>query len=85
MDLDAKNIKEILHNSLVKSVKMLITEPVVFTFGLWIAFAWCVTFLFLSIIPITFEEKRGWSEGVVGLPYISLCIGVTIAFAANFL
>jgi hypothetical protein len=44
-----------------------------------------VTFVFLSVIPITFEEKRGWSEGVAGLPYISLCIGVTIAFAANFL
>jgi MFS family permease len=85
MNLDAKNIKEMLHNSSVKSVKMLITEPVVFTFGLWIAFAWCVTFLFLPIILITFEEKRGWSEGVAGLPYISLYIGVTIAFAANFL
>ena len=47
--------------------------------------AWFVTFLFLSVIPITFEEKRGFSEGVAGLPYISLCIGITIGFAANFL
>jgi MFS family permease len=66
MDLEAKDIKEMLHNSSVKAVHMLITEPVVFAFGLWIAFAWCVTFLFLSVIPITFQEKRGWSEGVAG-------------------
>jgi len=59
MDLDAKNIKEMLHNSSVKAVKMLITEIVVFAFGLWIAFAWCVTFLFPSVLPITFEEKLG--------------------------
>lgn len=85
MDLEAKDIKEMLHNSSVKAVHMLITEPVVFAFGLWIAFAWCVTFLFLSVIPITFQEKRGWGEGVARLPYISLCIGVTIGFAANFL
>lgn len=85
MDLEAKDIKEMLHNSSVKAVHMLVTEPVVFAFGLWIAFAWFVTFLFLSVIPITFQEKRGWSEGVSGLPYISLCIGVTIGFAANFL
>lgn len=84
MDLEAKNIKEMLHNSSVKAVKMLVTEPVVFAFGLWIAFAWCVTFLFLSVIPITFQEKHGWSEGVSGLPYISLCIGVTIGFGMNF-
>lgn len=66
MDLEAKDIKEMLHNSSVKAVHMLVTEPVVFAFGLWIAFAWCVTFLFLSVIPITFQEKRGWSEGVAG-------------------
>lgn len=85
MDLEAKDLKEMLHNSSVKAVKMLATEPVVFAFGLYIAFAWFVTFLFLSVIPITFQEKRGWSEGVGGLPYISLCIGVTIAFALNWL
>jgi MFS family permease len=85
MDLEAKDLKEMLHNSSVKAVHMLATEPVVFAWGLFIAFAWFVTFLFLSVIPITFEEKRGWSEGVAGLPYISLCIGTTIGFAANFL
>jgi MFS family permease len=85
MDLEAKNIKEMLHSSSIKAVHLLVTEPVVFAFGLWIAFAWFITFLFLSVIPITFQEKRRWSAGVAGLPYISLCIGVTIGFAANFL
>ncbi|KAK5019531.1 putative MFS transporter [Cryomyces antarcticus] len=85
MDLEALSLKEMLHSSSVKAVQMLVTEPVVFAFGLWIAFAWGVTFIFLSVIPITFSQKRGWSEGVSGLPYISLCIGLTIAFAANFL
>jgi MFS family permease len=85
MDLEAGNLKEMLHNSSIKAIHMLVTEPVVFAFGIWIAFAWFLTFLFLSVIPITFEEKRGWSEGIAGLPYISLCIGVTLAFACNFL
>lgn len=84
-DLEAPGIKHMLHNSSVKAVKMLFTEPVVFAFGLWIAFAWFLTFLFLSVIPITFQEKRGWNEGVSGLPYISLCLGTTIGFAFNFL
>jgi MFS family permease len=33
MDLEAKNINEMLHNSSVKAVKMLITEPVVLLSG----------------------------------------------------
>lgn len=85
MDLEARDIKDMLHNSSVKAVHMLVSEPVVFAFGLWIAFAWFVTFLFLSVIPITFEDKRNWNEGIAGLPYISLCIGTTIGFLANFL
>jgi MFS family permease len=84
-DLEAPDIKTMLHNSSVKAFKMLATEPVVFFFGLWISFAWFLTFLFLSVIPITFQEKKGWSEGMAGLPYISLCIGTTVGFALNFL
>ncbi|CAI7596488.1 unnamed protein product [Penicillium glandicola] len=83
-DIEAPGIKHMLHNSSVKAVKMLFTEPVVFAFGLWISFAWFLTFLFLSVIPITFQEKRGWNEGVSGLPYIALCLGTTIGFGLNF-
>ncbi|KAF2721532.1 MFS general substrate transporter [Polychaeton citri CBS 116435] len=85
VDLASSSLKDMLHEASVKSIRMLVTEPVVFAFGIWIAFAWFLTFLFLSVIPITFAEKRGWNEGVSGLPYISLCIGTTIAFVFNFL
>ncbi|KAJ6185161.1 hypothetical protein N7519_006462 [Penicillium mononematosum] len=40
-DIEAPGIKHMLHNSSVKAVKMLFSEPVVFAFGLWISFA-CV-------------------------------------------
>lgn len=79
-DIYTPDIKSMLKASSVKAIKMLFTEPVVFSFGLWIAFCWGVTFMFLSVIPITFSEKRGWSEGVSGLPYISLAIGCTIGW-----
>ncbi|KAF7712068.1 MFS-type transporter [Penicillium ucsense] len=83
-DLVAPGIKEMLHSSSVKAIQMLFSEPVVFAFGLWISFAWFLTFLFLSAIPITYQEKRGWGEGVSGLPYIALCVGTTLGFALNF-
>lgn len=68
-DLNARSLKELLHESSIKAIHMLLTEPVVFLFGLWIAFAWTITFLFLSVIPITFQEKRGWGEGVGKSPH----------------
>ncbi|KAK2615493.1 hypothetical protein N8I77_002243 [Diaporthe amygdali] len=84
-DIYTPDIKSMLKASSVKAIHMLVTEPVVFSFGLWIAFCWGVTFMFLSVIPITFTEKRGWSEGVSGLPYISLAIGTTLAWMAHHL
>lgn len=82
-DINTPTLKAMLKASSVKAIKMLATEPVVFAFGLWIAFCWFLVFLFLSVIPITFSDKRGWSEGISGLPYISLCIGVTLGYAAH--
>ncbi|ETS86131.1 hypothetical protein PFICI_04156 [Pestalotiopsis fici W106-1] len=84
-DIYTPNLKAMLKASSVKAIRMLVTEPVVFAFGLWIAFCWAVVFLFLSVIPITFSEKRGWSEGVSGLPYISLGIGTFLGWAAHHL
>lgn len=83
MDFATPDVKTMLKASSVKAVQMLCTEGVVFAFGLWIAFSWFIVFLFLSVIPITFETKRGWNEGVAGLPYISLVIGVTLGWIAN--
>lgn len=82
-DLQTSSVKDMLNTSCVKAIHMLATEPVVFAFGLWIGFCWFVVFLFLSVIPITFSTKRGWSEGVAGLPYISLCIGVTLGYIVH--
>ncbi|KAK8054822.1 fructose facilitator [Apiospora rasikravindrae] len=84
-DILTPSLQSMLKASSVKAIHMLVTEPVVFAFGFWIAFCWAVTFMFLSVIPITFQEKRGWSEGVSGLPYISLAIGTTLGWAAHHL
>ncbi|PIB03020.1 putative MFS-type transporter [Cercospora beticola] len=84
-EIETPSLQSMLKASSVKAFKMLATEPVVFAFGLWIAFCWFVVFLFLSVIPITFTEKRGWNEGVSGLPYISLAIGTTLGWAAHHL
>jgi MFS family permease len=84
-DIYTPDVKSMLRASSVKAIHMLVTEPVVFAFGLWIAFCWAVVFLFLSVIPITFQEKRGWSGGVGGLPYISLGVGTFLGWASHHL
>lgn len=83
--LIAPDVKTMLYSSSVKAVYMLCTESVVFFFGLWIAFTWFLTFLFLSVIGITYTDKKGWNVGMSGLPYIGLALGCTAAYGCNFL
>lgn len=84
MELESDSISQLFRDSSLRAFKLLFREPVVFLFGFWIAFAWGLVFLFLSAIPIAFQENRGWSEGNSGLPYISLIIGCFIGFGTGF-
>jgi MFS family permease len=84
LELEAQSVKDLLKQSCTRAIKLLIAEPVLFCFGFWIAFAWGITFLFLSVIPLTFQGNHGWSEGNAGLPYIALIIGCIIGFATDF-
>lgn len=60
LELEAQSVKQLLRQSCTRSIKLLLAEPVLFLFGFWIAFAWGITFLFLSVIPLTFEGNHGW-------------------------
>ncbi|GAA6031621.1 hypothetical protein JCM8097_006553 [Rhodosporidiobolus ruineniae] len=83
MELEHENVKDLLRESCTRAFKLLIGEPVVLAFGLWIAYAWGITFLFLSAIPLAFTTVRGWSEGNTGLAYIPLIIGCFIGFGTS--
>ena len=38
--------------------------------------------MFFAAIPIVFEGTRGWSQGIAGLPFIGVAIGVCLAVSA---
>ncbi|GAA5844274.1 hypothetical protein JCM3766R1_002894 [Sporobolomyces carnicolor] len=83
IELENESVKDLLKTALTRSVILLVKEPVVLSFGLWIAYAWGITFLFLSAIPLCFQNNHGWSEGIGGLPYIALIIGCFLGFGTS--
>ncbi|KAL7416407.1 MFS general substrate transporter [Mrakia frigida] len=82
-DLESESVKDLLTKSSTRAIKLLIGEPVLFLFGFWIAMAWGITFLFLSVIPLTFAGNHGWSEGNAGLPYFGLMFGCVVGFVTG--
>ncbi|TIC55684.1 MFS general substrate transporter [Wallemia mellicola] len=84
-ELEADSFKTLLHNSSTRALMLLVKEPVVLFFSIWISFAWGIIFLFFSCIPLTFQNNHGWNVGQQGFPYISLAFGTFLGFATNFL
>ncbi|TIB07033.1 hypothetical protein E3P92_04095 [Wallemia ichthyophaga] len=84
IELESESVKMLLHKSCTRAIMLLFREPVILFFGLWIALAWGLVFLFLTVIPLTFEGNHGWSTGNGGLPYIGLMIGCVLGYISGY-
>lgn len=51
-ELEARSMKDLLYASTTRAALLLFREPVVFSFSLWLAFAWGMVFLFFSVVSV---------------------------------
>lgn len=73
------SIGHLLYLSLTTPFKLLFTEPVVFFFSLWAAFAWGVLYMQLNVLPLVFSTNHGFTIEEQGAVFASLIVGVLIA------
>lgn len=57
---------------------MMVQEPILVLFTIYMSFVYGVVFLNFSAWPISFQQQRGWNSGVGALPFLSITIGVFI-------
>lgn len=55
---------------------LLIYEPIVLLISVYMAILYATLFMLLGAFPIVFAETRGWAQGVSGLPFIGICVGM---------
>ncbi|OJJ37276.1 hypothetical protein ASPWEDRAFT_170761 [Aspergillus wentii DTO 134E9] len=78
-DEERANLSTMLRTSLLRPFQLLFTEPVVFFFALWAAFAWSVLYINLSVIPLVFESAYGFSLSKSDAIFTASCTGSTLA------
>ncbi len=62
---------------------MLLTEPVVIFFTLWVSFAWGILFLFFSSVPQTFSRDYGFDGFQTGMIQLAISVGAVIGTVVN--
>lgn len=66
-------------NRLKLRAVLILTEPILVLVTVYQAFIYGISYLFLSEYPLPFEQARHWSEGVDGLPLLSLHVGILLS------
>ncbi|KAE9375192.1 MFS multidrug transporter-like protein [Stipitochalara longipes BDJ] len=65
--------------TLIRPVHMLITEPIVGFFSLYVAFNFAVLFAFFAAFPLVFESVYGFDTEQSGLVFIAIGVGCVLA------
>ncbi|KAF3391668.1 hypothetical protein F1880_007941 [Penicillium rolfsii] len=82
-ELNTKNVWKLLQVSFERPTRMLLTEPVVTFFTLWVSFAWGILFLFFSSVGQTFSHNYGWDTFQTGLIQLAISVGAVIGTVVN--
>ena len=63
---------------------LLFKEPIVLLLSIYIAIVYGTLYMLFAAVPIVFQEARGWSEGIGGLPFIGVAVGMIAAVIYTF-
>lgn len=78
-DEERGTIAQMIGISLYRPFHLLITEPVVFFFSLWVSFSWAVLYLFFSAITLVMGTNHGFDVAQNGAVFASIAIGAIIS------
>lgn len=80
-EIDQGQIKlgESFNIALSRPWVLLFREPIVFLLSLYMAFLYGTLFMLFAAYPIVFQEVRGWNQGIGGLPFLGIMVGMLIA------
>ena len=77
-DEERESISKMIGISVYRPFHLLVTEPVVFFFSLWVAFAWAVLYLTFGSIPLVFGRSHGFTIQQSGAVFAAMIVGSTL-------
>ena len=72
------SLAKMLYLSLTTPFLLLFTEPVVFFFSLWAAFAWGILYLCFNAIPLVFATNHDFSRSQIGAVFSVVSVGAIL-------
>ncbi|KAK1140452.1 hypothetical protein N8T08_010398 [Aspergillus melleus] len=68
-----------LSTALSRPWQLLFREPIVLLFCIYMAIIYGTLYMLFAAFPIVYQQGRGWSEGVGGLAFMGVLVGMVLA------
>jgi multidrug resistance protein len=78
-DEDRESLTKMIGISVYRPFHLLVTEPVVFFFSLWVAFAWAVLYLTFGSIPLVFSTSHSFTIQQSDSVFAAMMIGAVLS------
>ena len=78
------SLKRAFKTALSRPWILLFREPIVGLLSIYMAIIYGTLYLLFGAFPIVYQQVRGWSEGIGGLAFIGIMIGMIIAVILTF-
>ncbi|KAL3455476.1 MFS general substrate transporter [Aspergillus heterothallicus] len=72
-------LQDLFKTALSRPWILLFQEPIVFLLSLYIAILYGTLFMLFAAYPIVFQQARGWNQGIGGLPFLGIVVGMLLA------
>ncbi|KAF0315009.1 major facilitator superfamily transporter [Colletotrichum asianum] len=81
MEHDQGKVKlaESFRNALLRPWILLFREPIVFLLSLYMAIIYGTLYMLFAAFPIVYQQERGWSQGIGGLAFLGVMVGMIFA------
>ena len=73
-----KKVSEVFKRALVRPWVLLFREPIVLVASLYMGIIYGTVYIFMAAMPIVYNEDRYWSEGIGGLAFIGIAVGILL-------
>jgi multidrug resistance protein len=76
-----KTPAEAFKQAILRPWILLFMEPIVLALSVYMAIIYGTLYMLFGAFPIVFQQKLGWSEGIGGLAFIGVAIGMLLGLA----
>ncbi|KAK0618762.1 Efflux pump FUB11 [Lasiodiplodia hormozganensis] len=84
-DRGKMTFQKVLNKSMRRPWALLFREPIVLLLTIYLAIVYGILYMLFGAFPVVYQQYRQWTQGVAGLPFLGVAIGMVVSMLYNIL